>query len=239
MITRQKADAKPQSSDGLPAASFFMKILITAGPTREPIDPVRYLSNRSSGKMGYAIAQAALNARHEVVLVSGPVALPPPNAARTLNVTTSDEMFDAVHSWVAWADVCVLCAAVADFKPASTAPTKIKKGGRGTLTLELVATRDILLSLRDLSTAKDGHRPIIVGFAAETDSVLENARRKRREKGCALLVVNDVSRTDIGFENDANELTLLFSSGEERVLKRAEKTELATTLVHIFGELIK
>ncbi len=215
-----------------------MKILITAGPTREPIDPVRYLSNRSSGKMGYAVAQAALDAGHEVVLVSGPVALVPP-AARTVHVVTSDEMFEAVHSWVAWADVCVLCAAVADFKPASIAPLKIKKGGRENLSLELVATRDILLSLRDVPTAENGHRPIVVGFAAETDSVLENARRKLREKGCTLLVVNDVSRTDIGFENDTNELTLLFSTGEERVLARDKKEVLAATLVNIFGDLIK
>ena len=216
-----------------------MKILITAGPTREPIDPVRYLSNRSSGKMGYAIAQAALDAGHEVVLVSGPVALAPPLAARTVNVVTSDEMFEAVHSRVAWSDVCVLCAAVADFKPASTAPLKIKKGGREILTLELVATRDILLSLRGIAAVENGHRPIVVGFAAETDDVLQNARRKLREKGCALLVVNDVSRTDIGFENDANELTLLFSTGEERVLKRDKKEVLAATLVNIFGDLTK
>ncbi len=216
-----------------------MKILITAGPTREPIDPVRFLSNRSSGKMGYAIARAALAAGHEVVLVSGPVALAPPPAARTVQVGTSDEMFEAVHSRVAWADVCVLCAAVSDFKPASMAPLKIKKGGRETLTLALVATRDILRSLRDLPAAENGHRPIVVGFAAETDAVLENARRKLREKGCALLVVNDVSRTDIGFENDANELTLLFSTGEERVLERAGKEVLAVKLVNIFGDLFK
>lgn len=216
-----------------------MKILITAGPTREPIDPVRYLSNRSSGKMGYAIAHAALDAGHEVVLVSGPVALAAPVAARTVRVTTSDEMFDAVHSWVAWADVCVLCAAVADFRPASVAPLKIKKGPRETYTLELVATRDILLSLRDDDALQSGRRPVVVGFAAETDHVLENARRKLRAKGCALLVVNDVSRTEIGFESDHNELTLLFSTGEERVLSRAKKEALATSLIKVFEELFK
>ena len=216
-----------------------MKFLITAGPTREPIDPVRYLSNRSSGKMGYAIARAALDAGHEVVLVSGPVALPPPPTAKTLSVTTSDEMFAAVHSRVAWADVCVLCAAVADFRPAMIAPLKIKKGWRESLTLQLVPTRDILLSLRDAAASPTDHRPIIVGFAAETDSVLENARRKLREKGCALLVVNDVSRTDIGFESDDNELTLLFSTGEESVLKRATKKTLASALVKIFEKLVK
>ena len=210
-----------------------MKILITAGPTREPIDPVRYLSNRSSGKMGYAIAAAALAAKHEVVLVSGPVTLAAPVGAETMRVTTSDEMFDAVHSRVGWADVCVLCAAVADFRPATVSPLKIKKGTRESLTLELVPTRDILLSLR-------GHtQPIIVGFAAETDSVLENARRKLRAKGCALLIVNDVSRTDVGFESDENELTLLFANGEEHVLERAQKNVLAITLIKIFEDFFK
>ena len=210
-----------------------MKILISAGPTREPIDPVRYLSNRSSGKMGYAIATAALAAGHEVVLVSGPVALAPPTGAEVIPVVTSDEMFGAVHSRVAWADVCVLCAAVADFRPATVAPTKIKKGPRESLTLELVPTRDILLSLR----GRD--RPIVVGFAAETDSVLENARRKLHTKGCALLIVNDVSRTDIGFESDENELTLLFANGNERTLTRANKNVLASTLVEIFEDFFK
>ncbi len=216
-----------------------MKFLITAGPTREPIDPVRYLSNRSSGKMGYAIARAALTAGHEVVLVSGPVALSEPEGARVLKVTTSDEMFDAVHARVGSADVCVLCAAVADFQPASVAPTKIKKGQRESCTLELVATRDILLSLRDYVRPQDGRRPLVIGFAAETDCVLENARRKLREKGCALLIVNDVSRTDIGFENDENELTLLYTSGDEEVLPRAKKDVLAANLVKIFEKLSK
>ena len=216
-----------------------MRILITAGPTREPIDPVRFLSNRSSGKMGYAIARAALAAGHEVALVSGPVALGAPDGAQVVQVTTSDEMFEAVHSRVAWADVCVLCAAVADFRPASVAPLKIKKGGRESYTLELVATRDILLSLRDYTRPQDGRRPIVVGFAAETDNVLENARRKLREKGCDLLVVNDVSRTDIGFENDENELTLLYISGAEKVLPRAKKETLAATLLQIFENLFK
>ena len=216
-----------------------MKILITAGPTREPIDPVRFLSNRSSGKMGYAIARAAVAAGHEVTLVSGPVALGAPDGAEVVQVTTSEEMFEAVHSWVDWADVCVLCGAVADFRPASVAPLKIKKSGRGSYTLELVATRDILLSLRDYTRPQDGRRPVVVGFAAETDHVLDNARRKLREKGCDLLVVNDVSRTDIGFENDENELTLLYISGEERALPRARKETLAATLLQIFGNLYK
>ncbi len=215
-----------------------MKFLITAGPTREPIDPVRYLSNRSSGKMGYALARAALAGGHEVILVSGPVCLPAPKGATVVPVTTSDEMFEAVHSRVGEADACVLCAAVADFRPAAVALRKIKKGGAESLTLALVPTRDILLSLRDLPEKQNGKRPIIVGFAAETDNVLENAWRKQRAKGCALLVVNDVSRRDIGFETDENELTLLFASGKQETLAFAKKDVLADALIKIICTIV-
>ncbi len=216
-----------------------MKILVTAGPTREPLDPVRYLSNRSSGKMGYAVAQAALEAGHEVVLVSGPVALRPPAGAETVQVTTSEEMFDAVHRRVGCAEVCVLCAAVADFRPATMEPRKIKKGARSSLTLELVPTRDILRSLRDVPRAPGDPRPVVIGFAAETNDLLAHAREKLRAKGCALIVANDVSQQGVGFESDENELTLLFASGEIRVLPRAPKSELASSLVKIFAEFLK
>ena len=174
-----------------------MKLLVTAGPTREPLDPVRYLSNRSSGKMGYAIAQAALDAGHEVVLVSGPVALAAPVGALVVSVTTSEEMYMAVHARVTDADVCVLCAAVADFRPATVEPLKIKKGTRASLTLELVPTCDILLSLRDLPRAADDPRPFVVGFAAETNDVVAHAQQKVRAKGCTLIGAKDVSRDDV------------------------------------------
>ncbi len=212
-----------------------MKFLITAGPTREPLDPVRYLSNRSSGKMGYAIAAQAVLSGHEVVLISGPVALPAPAGARSIHVVTSDEMFAAVHAWVGGMDVCVLCAAVADFRPVRVEPRKIKKQGTARVTLEFEPTRDILLSLRDLPRVHG--RPITIGFAAETDTVLENARRKLRAKGCTLLAVNDVSQDGIGFESDENELTLLFQTGEERVLKRARKDVLAAELIEIIEQI--
>ena len=212
-----------------------MKILLTAGPTREPIDPVRFISNRSSGKMGYAIAEAAVHAGHEVVLVSGPVALAPPPGATVENVVTSDEMHAAAHRWVSWADVCVLCAAVADFKPAHVEGRKIKKGDRTSLRLDLVPTRDILLSLHEWRGGK--RRPILVGFAAETDSLVENATKKLRAKGCALVVLNDVSRPDVGFEKKMNELTLLFASGETRHVPKALKSELGVALVDIFYRL--
>ena len=216
-----------------------MKILITAGPTREPLDPVRYLSNRSSGKMGYAIAHAALDAGHETILVSGPVSLTAPTGARLVPVTTSEEMFEAVHAWVGWADVCVLCAAVADFRPAHVESHKIKKENRASLLLELVPTRDILRSLRDCTPTTGQRKPVIVGFAAETTSLAENARRKLREKGCALIIANDVSRNDVGFESDENELFLFFASGEERTLARAKKEILAHALIKLFTEIHK
>ena len=168
-----------------------MKILITAGPTREPLDPVRYLSNRSSGKMGYAIAQAALDAGHEVVLVSGPVALAAPDGARIVPVTTSDEMYEAVHAWVGWADVCVLCAAVADFRPARVEPHKIKKERRASLTLELVPTRDILRSLRDYAPA-DGSAPTHRRRLRGGDG---RRARKTRAANCARKVARSSSPT--------------------------------------------
>ena len=189
--------------------------------------------------MGYAIAQAALDAGHEVVLVSGPVALAAPVGALVVRVTTSEEMYMAVHSRVTDADVCVLCAAVTDFRPATVEPRKIKKGTRSSFTLELVPTRDILLSLRDLPRAADDGRPFVVGFAAETDDVVAHAKEKLRVKGCTLIVANDVSQEGVGFESDENELTLLFASGEIRPLARSPKNVLAATLVKIFAGFLQ
>ncbi len=212
-----------------------MKILITAGPTREPIDPVRFISNRSSGKMGYAIAEAAVAGGHEVVLISGPVALAPPAGVKTIHVVTSEEMYEAAHQWVAGTDVCVLGAAVADFRPAQVEAHKIKKGARTSLHLDLVPTRDILLSLHEWRGGRQ--RPVLVGFAAETESLHENAWRKLRAKGCALVVLNDVGRTDVGFDTDSNELTLLFKSGETQIVPKASKKALGVALVDIFIRL--
>ncbi len=203
-----------------------MRFLITAGPTREPIDPVRYISNRSSGKMGYAIAEAALEAGHDVILISGPVHLEPPRNIKFISVSTSDEMFDAVHQHADDADVCILCAAVADYKPAQVSPLKIKKRADG-MSIELVATRDILESLgrqRDRTF-------LLVGFAAETDHIEENAARKLRQKNCDIIVANDAR---IGMESDENELVILFRDGEIKNFSRAPKRNLAHELVKIF-----
>jgi phosphopantothenoylcysteine synthetase/decarboxylase len=208
-----------------------VKFLITAGPTREPIDPVRYISNRSSGKMGYAIADAALAAGHDVVLVSGPVNLQPPRTAKLISVSTSDEMFDTVHQHADHCDICILCAAVADYKPAKVSRTKIKKRDDNIL-LELIPTRDILDSL--------GHRRdrqfLLVGFAAETENVEENAARKLRAKNCDIMVANDAG---IGMESDENELVILFRSGETERILRAPKKIIARELVKIFENSLR
>ena len=209
-----------------------MKFLITAGPTRDPIDPVRYISNRSSGKMGYAIAEAALEAGHEVVLVSGPVALPAPAGAQMVRVTTADEMYEAVHAHLAGIDIAVLCAAVADFKPAACAPRKIKKR-EGVPTIELVPTRDILASLGAL----DEKYFLLAGFAAETGDLEKNAREKLEKKRCDVVIGNDVSAPGLGFESDENELTIFLPDHSSRVLPRGSKRDLANALVKILLEL--
>jgi phosphopantothenoylcysteine decarboxylase/phosphopantothenate--cysteine ligase len=206
-----------------------VKFLITAGPTREPIDPIRYISNRSSGKMGYAIAEAALDAGHQVILISGPVNIEPPQNAKFVSVSTSDDMFDAVRRHADKCDVCVLCAAVADYKPAAVSPAKIKKRNE-TISLELIRTRDILDSL--------GHRQdrqfLVVGFAAETNNLEQNAMQKLRDKNCDLMIANDVSSTNSGMESDVNEVTVLFRNGERQKISRAPKEIIARELVKIF-----
>jgi phosphopantothenoylcysteine decarboxylase/phosphopantothenate--cysteine ligase len=206
-----------------------VRFLVTAGPTREPIDPVRYLSNRSSGKMGYAIAAAALAAGHEVVLISGPVYLDPPRFAKLIFVSTSDEMDSAVHRHVHDCDVLIMCAAVADYKPVKVSPIKIKKRNAN-LSLELAPTRDILASL-----SKQDRQFLVVGFAAETNDVEENARKKAREKNLDIIVANDVSATDVGMESDENEVTVLFRSGETKKISRTSKQIVADELVKIFA----
>jgi phosphopantothenoylcysteine decarboxylase / phosphopantothenate---cysteine ligase len=207
-----------------------VRFLVTAGPTREPIDPVRYLSNRSSGKMGYAIAEAAIEAGHQVVLISGPVQLEPPQGAKVVSVLTADEMHNLVHTCLAGSDVVVMCAAVADYKPAKTAAQKIKKAN-ATLTLDLIPTIDILVSLGEMD--RDF---LLVGFAAETNNVEQSARKKLREKNCDIIIANDVSHEKFGMESDENEITILFRTGETRKIPRASKKILARELVKIFSK---
>ena len=210
-----------------------MRFLITAGPTREPIDLVRYISNRSSGKMGYAIAEAALAAGNEVTLISGPVNLDRPRGAHFISIVTSDEMHDAVHRHLRDCDVLVMCGAVADYKPAKVSAQKIKKGDEG-LSLELVPTRDILASL-----PKGDRRFLVVGFAAETNDLEENALKKLRVKNCDIIVANDVSRADSGMESDANEVTIFFRNGETETIPHAPKKIIACALVKIFSKFAR
>lgn len=202
-----------------------MNVLITAGPTREPLDPVRYLTNRSSGKMGYALAHAFADAGHHVLLVSGPTDLDVPPGVDFLPVETAAEMHDAVSRHLARMDAAVFAAAVADYRPATVAEQKIKKTGE-TLVLELVRNPDILGDARGAM----GFAGILVGFAAETENLEANARAKLERKRCDLVVANDVSKPGIGFDSDRNELLLVFPD-HVVALPEDEKHHLAIRLV--------
>src|ERR1700720_1990536 len=177
-------------------------VLITAGPTREKIDPVRYLTNRSSGRMGYALAEAALRRGGRVLLVSGPTALTSPGAAELTRVESTEEMRNAVLKLLPRASVVIKTAAVSDYRPKAEAGQKMKR--KGAMTLELEATPDIL---KELSLKKE--EQIVVGFAAQTENVLENARQKLVSKNLDAIVVNDVSREGVGFDSDRNAVTIL------------------------------
>jgi phosphopantothenoylcysteine decarboxylase / phosphopantothenate---cysteine ligase len=177
-------------------------VLITAGPTREKIDPVRYLTNRSSGRMGYALAESALRRGARVLLVSGPASLTPPGAAEVTQVESAQQMRDAVMNLLSQASIVIKTAAVSDYRPKVAAGQKIKR--KGPMNLELEATADILKELASKKTSQ-----IVVGFAAETENVLENARQKLVAKNLDAIVVNDVSRDDVGFDSDRNAVTII------------------------------
>ncbi len=194
-------------------------ILVTAGPTREKIDPVRYLTNRSSGRMGYAIAEAALRRGSRVLLVSGPTAIDAPGAAEVTQVETAEEMLAAVLKFLPEATVVIKTAAVSDFRPKAAARQKIKR--KGETTLELEPTADILAEVARRKTTQ-----IVVGFAAETENVLENARKKLASKSLDAIVVNDVSRQGIGFDSDRNAVTII-SHSEVVEVSETSKWEVA------------
>ncbi|MBK1881117.1 phosphopantothenoylcysteine decarboxylase [Luteolibacter pohnpeiensis] len=208
-----------------------MNVLVTAGPTREPIDPVRFLTNRSSGKMGYAVAEAFAKAGHTVLLVSGPTSLDVPDYVDFVPVTTAAEMHEVVGHHLKRMDIAVFVAAVADYTPAKVAPQKIKKEG-DSLMLELVKTKDILGSAR----GEFGFAGTLVGFAAETENLEANARRKLTGKGCDLVVANDVSEEGRGFDSHGNEVTLCFPD-RTLELPHAPKSELAKDLVETILDL--
>lgn len=206
-----------------------MQLLITAGPTREAIDPVRYLTNRSSGKMGYAIAAAGAHAGHRVILISGPTSLDVPEGVDYVPVESAEDMYEAVANFLPKMDAAVFAAAVADYTPSAPAEQKIKKSG-DTLSLNLVKTKDILGSAR----GSMGFSGFLVGFAAETENVEVNARMKLEKKGCDLIVANDVSRSDIGFDSHENEALLVFQDRTE-LFAKAPKHDLAIRIVSMLG----
>lgn len=203
-----------------------MKILVTAGPTREAIDPVRFISNRSSGKMGYAIARAAFKRGHNVLLISGPVCLVPPRDVRLVNVITAEQMASAVKQNLTWCEALVMTSAVCDWRPVHIASQKIKKHGANTITLKLKPTIDILRCIKNFK----GNR-VFVGFAAETDNLLEYARSKLKSKGLDMIVANDVSRTDIGFESNLNKVTFLMADGNIEEIPIMSKSKIAELIL--------
>ncbi len=201
-------------------------VVVTAGGTHEPIDPVRFVGNRSSGKMGYALAQSALERGAAVTLVTTPTALPGPVGARLADVETAEEMAQAVLGLVSGCDVLVMAAAVADFRPADAAEQKIKRAGRSELTISMRPTVDILAAVAG-QREQSGQPRVVVGFAAETEDLLANARKKLQAKHLDLLVANDVSRPDSGFAVDTNKVTLFDRDGKEESLPVLSKDEVA------------
>jgi phosphopantothenoylcysteine decarboxylase/phosphopantothenate--cysteine ligase len=206
-------------------------VLITAGPTREKIDPVRYLTNRSSGRMGYALAEAALRRGARVMLVTGPTALIPPEAAEVTRVESAEEMRQAVLSLLPQATVVIKTAAVSDYRPKNPSEQKLKRGG--SLTLELEASPDILAE-----TVRNKKSQLVVGFAAETENVLENARKKLLSKSLDAIVVNDVSAEGIGFDSDRNAVTIL-THDEVLDVPETTKWEVAQRVLDIVIKLKK
>ena len=205
-------------------------ILITAGPTQEPIDPVRYLTNRSSGKMGYALAEAAVEAGAQVTLVSGPVNIEPPARCNLVSVKTAEEMHEAVMHHIKKKDIYIGTAAVADYSPTKVEGSKIKKDrSNSPLVLEMKENKDIL---KEVSELED--KPYMVGFAAETDDLLENARKKLETKKLDLIIANDVSDKSIGFDSNENEVTLITSS-EELLLDRDSKKKIAKKILEFIS----
>ncbi len=212
---------------GTSAAFEGTDVLVTSGPTREALDPVRFVGNRSSGRTGHALAEAAWRRGARVTVVSGPVALPPPTGARVVRVESGLEMLDAVASRIGQADVVFFAAAVADFRPEARSAAKVKREGRGALGLELVANPDVAQETR--AARKPGAR--IVGFALETEALVENAQKKLAAKGFDLVVANPAGEAGVGFEADANRVTLVDGDGAVEALPLMDKEALAEAVL--------
>ncbi len=202
-----------------------LKILITAGPTREFIDPVRFISNPSSGKMGITVAEAALRKGHEVTLVSGPVSLPLPGSARNINVVSGLEMKEAVVSNFPECDVLIMTAAVGDYRPVKKHSDKIHKTS-DKITIELIRNPDILKKIKEIKTKQK-----IVGFAAETEDLIQSGIRKLKEKGLDLIIANKVGTKKSGFGSDKLEAVAIFKNGNKEDLGYCEKKEVAEFII--------
>ncbi|MDG2047810.1 MAG: bifunctional phosphopantothenoylcysteine decarboxylase/phosphopantothenate--cysteine ligase CoaBC [Halioglobus sp.] len=217
------------------AASVFQssqlagkRVMITAGPTREALDPVRYISNNSSGKMGYALAAAAVDAGAITTLVSGPVTLTPPDHVQFLSVQSAQQMLEQCIELLPECDIFIGCAAVADYRPTEVANQKIKKA-HDEMTLQLVRNPDIVLAV-----ASSQYPTYTVGFAAETNNVVAHAKEKMQRKGLDMMVANDVANEAIGFNSDNNAVTVLYRD-EENTLELASKASIAQQIIHLIG----
>lgn len=206
------------------------KVLISAGPTIAPIDPVRYITNRSTGKMGYSIAKEAKDRGAEVILVSGPTNLNPPKDVKIINIKTNEEMKNEIFKYFDWADIVIKSAAVADYKPKEYSTEKIKKG-EGDLNLSLTRDNDILKSLGEIKTHQ-----VLVGFAAESNDVLKNADKKLKNKNLDFIVANDITASDTGFGSDDNKVVILSKDNERLELEKMSKIEVAS---NIFDMILK
>jgi phosphopantothenoylcysteine decarboxylase/phosphopantothenate--cysteine ligase len=213
-----------------------LKVVVTAGGTQEPIDPVRVIANRSSGKQGMALAQAALDLGAEVTLIAGVTSLAEPFGARRIDVQTAQEMLEAVLTESKTADALVMAAAVADFRPAAPAAHKIKKDS-GVPEIRLENTADILSTVAQVKS-KSGFPRLTVGFAAESQDLIENASAKMKTKKLDLMVANDISARDAGFAVDTNRVTLLFSDGRNEPLPLMSKAEVAATVMQTVADLL-
>ena len=208
------------------------KILITAGPTKEAIDPVRYLTNNSSGKMGYALAEVAYLSGAEVNLISGPVNIKPIEGVKLININTADEMLNEVKALIANTDIFIGCAAVADFKPIDFHKSKIKKDHNDEMSLKLIQNPDILQYASDHMKEK-----LVIGFSAETDNVIENAKIKLLKKNLNMIICNDVSNKDIGFDSDDNEVHLITHDDVVKLTKTS-KLKIAKQIIKSIEALI-
>ncbi|MDN2659981.1 bifunctional phosphopantothenoylcysteine decarboxylase/phosphopantothenate--cysteine ligase CoaBC [Neptunomonas sp. CHC150] len=210
-----------------------LRLTITAGPTREPLDPVRYISNHSSGKMGFSLAQAAVSAGAHVTLISGPVNLATPDHVTRIDINSAQDMLQAAKSDAAQCDIFIACAAVADYRPSAVAEHKIKKGKEEIMELHLIKNPDIVATI-----ASKVNAPFTVGFAAETRDIVSYAQDKLVRKKLDLIIANDVSRTDIGFNSDDNAVTLV-TADQVTELPMMRKRQLATSLIDHIAQLYK